>query len=240
MFCFLVWCLNCPLLQPAEVFHGLCLTIIDFDSHSPSCAFSTLALCSLEESRPVSGITGTSITLVLAGSAPSYEFTCSSAQTISGGQRCHPYLEHLALSLLLGFQQYSRVVEADPTLIAVRGAVSAADWLQVPWASYPDRAILPNAARILAAINLRAQHRISPNVGSLMERNPHAVSHRPSACSSCREVNYRYYFESAQAVRRSISSLQEFLITLSCRGPGEAQHGGRIAVGEMVPNKGSW
>lgn len=43
------WCWNCP-------HYRLCLTTIGFGSHSPSCSFSTLALCSLEESRPVSGI----------------------------------------------------------------------------------------------------------------------------------------------------------------------------------------
>lgn len=57
MFCFsFVSCLNRPLLQPAEDVHGLYLTVIDFCSHSPSCAISTLSLCLLEESRSVSGI----------------------------------------------------------------------------------------------------------------------------------------------------------------------------------------
>lgn len=133
-------------------------------------------------------------------------------------------------------------MEADPTLVAVRGAIGAADWLQVPRASYPDRPILADAAIILAAINLQKQHRISPNIGSFMERNPHAASHHcsHSTCSSCREINQRYYSESAQAIRRSESSLQKFLIMLSCWGPGKARHRGRIVVGETVPNKGSW
>lgn len=73
------------------------------------------------------------------------------------------------------------------------------------------------------------------------EETPRAASHHRShsGCSSCREVNWRYYFESAQAVRRSESSLQKFLIMFSCQGPGEARHRGRIAVGETVPNEGS-
>lgn len=95
------------------------------------------------------------------------------------------------MELLLGFQQYSLVVEADPTLVAVRVAIGAADWHQVPWASYEDGPILANALGILVAVNLRKQHRISPNLASLMERNPHAASHHHShsACSSCQEVN---------------------------------------------------
>ena len=73
MFCFpLVWCLNCPLSQPAEVFRGLCLTSIVFGLHSPSCSFSTLSVCSLEESRPVSEIAESSIAPRLVVSATSH------------------------------------------------------------------------------------------------------------------------------------------------------------------------
>lgn len=61
---------------------------------------------------------------------------------------------------------------------------------------------------------------------------------RSSARSSSREETQRYHFESAQAVRSRETSLQKFLITPSCWGPGEARHGGRIAVGETVPNEG--
>lgn len=214
-FCFLrVWCLNCPLLQPDEAFHGLCLTIIDFGSHSPSCAFSTLDLCSLEESRPASGTPESGFTSRAAAPDPA----ANSHAPLPGpslGMKLPPSPQPLAPRLLLGFQHCSPVVQADPALVAVRVAVGAADWLQVPWASYPGCPILADAAGILAAINLRKQHGIRPNTGSRRGRNPHAASRRcgHSACSSCREVNWRYYFESAQAVRRSESSLQKFLVT---------------------------
>lgn len=131
-------------------------------------------------------------------------------------------------------------MEADPTLVAVCGAIGAADWLQVPWAGHPEGPILADAAGILAAINLGKQHNIGPKVSSCPERTNHTQlpTPRSSARSSSREETQRYHFESAQAVRSRETSLQKFLITPSCWGPGEARHGGRIAVGETVPNEG--
>lgn len=72
----------------------------------------------------------------------------------------------------LGFHISSPVVEADPALIAVCGAICATDRLQVPWAGYPTRPILADAAGIQAAINLWKQHSISPGVSSHNERQP--------------------------------------------------------------------
>lgn len=108
--------------------------------------------------------------------------SCSSAQPTSGGQSCHPYRKSPTLLLLQGFQQISPVVEADPTLVAVCGAIGAADWLQVPWAGHPEGPILADAAGILAAINLGKQHNIGPKVSSCPERTNHAASHLPQQC----------------------------------------------------------
>lgn len=66
---------------------------------------------------------------------------------------------------LWGSQPDSRVVEADPTVVAVRVAIGATHWFQVPWASYPGPPVLGNATGVLTAIKLWKQPRISPNFG---------------------------------------------------------------------------
>lgn len=98
------------------------------------------------------------------------------------GTELPPLPQFHTLLLLWGFQQISPVVEADPTLVAVRGAIGAADWLQVPWAGHPEGPILADAAGILAAINLGKQHNIGPKVRSCPERTSHTASHLPQRC----------------------------------------------------------
>lgn len=66
----------------------------------------------------------------------------------------------LSIIVLLNVCPVLPVVEADPTLVAVRGAIGAADWLQVPWAGHPEGPILADAAGILAAVNLNSKGNI--------------------------------------------------------------------------------
>lgn len=144
------WCLSCP-------HYKLCLTATGFGSHSPSCSFSTLALCSLEESRAVSGIKEQHH-LKAGGVVTQLQ---RHKLLIPGVQSCHPW----PCGVLWGCQPDSRVVEADPTVVAVCGAIAATHWLQVPWASHPGPPILGNATGVLAAVKLWKQLRISLNLG---------------------------------------------------------------------------
>lgn len=206
------WCLSCPHCR-------LCLTTTGFGSHSPSCSFSTLAPFSLEEreeSRPESRIKEQHH-LKAGGVATQLQ---RHMPLIPGEQSCQPCLEPPAPRPLWGSPHDSRIVEADPTVVAVRVAISATHWFQVPWASYPGPPILGDATGVWAAIKLWKQPRISPDFGSLRERNPPASSHHHHACSCCWEANQRRYWEPAQAVRRRESSRQKFLIMHLCKEAG--------------------
>lgn len=107
------------------------------------------------------------------GAAPSQGWCCCHPAAKAPaphpwGTKLTPCLSPLPRPLWVPSEN-SRVVEADPTVVAVRVAIRATHWFQVPWASYPGPPILGNATGVLTAIKLWKQPRISPNFGSLME-----------------------------------------------------------------------
>lgn len=132
-----------------------------FGSHSPSRSFSTLAPFSLEEweeSRPESAIKEQHYLKAAAVITQLQRHLL----LIPGEQSCHPCREPPALRPLWGSQHDSRVVEADPTVVAVGVPIGATHWFQVPWAGYPELPILGDATGVLAAVKLWSSPESAP------------------------------------------------------------------------------
>lgn len=56
---------------------------------------------------------------------------------------------------------HSHVVGTDRALVVVRGAVCAANWIQVPWTGYQHFAVFRDLCLVPGAVNLAKQGQIA-------------------------------------------------------------------------------